>query len=753
MATEQIVVEYVAQVEGLKAQLRTVETALKKVESQGKESAQTVSKSFNTAGSEIKSTAIEIAGALGIAFGVQKVIEFGKESVKAFLEAEVNANKLKFAITKIGGEGGAAFQKLIEQSEKLQQTTIFSDDSIQQSQTMLATLGLNSEQIENIIPKITDLASATGQDLGSATQSIIQGINGQTRGLKAVGIAFDATGDKTKNLAMLTEKLNKFQGASAAALDTTAGKAKRFENAIDNMKETTGEMIVNVGVNILDFFEMFSSGFDKTFNKLGMNALRKSISDSNKLIIVEAEKSEADRLRLISESNKKQIAFANGVKNARTEIQRQAKFELLNNEIELQKELRNLGKVGNGLGFDKDAVQKKADDELKALQKLEDDKNSLIILEDEKATAILTTKYKRDQVAYKGNTEMLLDLEKKYQFDLRQIWLDREAENNKIRKEGEGHALKIFKESAKEMKAEDTELSAGVKLRYDKKVEEAKKSEKEITDNKKQEEENRKSVEDAAFKATLDIYNAYAQIQQNKIQTEINDANNSRDVQIAALDYQLAHKQISEKEYQKKKAAVEKQAAEEERRLKEKAFKAQKRASEINIIISTAEAVIKAIATVAPPYSYILAALATATGAAQLAVVESQPTPKFEKGGKVKGQRHYAGGTLVEAEKDEWIIKRDEAIKNDKLLSAINKGQADNYIYNNFVAPALRNQIKKMNEQKEKSFATNLANSMMFNFKDENLLDSLKMSRRNDKENTRYLASVIEQSKRTSRQW
>ena len=43
--------------------------------------------------------------ALGLAFGVHKIIEFGKESIKAFTEAEENAHKLRFAVEKIGGEG------------------------------------------------------------------------------------------------------------------------------------------------------------------------------------------------------------------------------------------------------------------------------------------------------------------------------------------------------------------------------------------------------------------------------------------------------------------------------------------------------------------------------------------------------------------------------------------------------------------------------------------------------------------------
>lgn len=189
----------------------------------------------------------QVAGALGLAFSAQAVIQFANESVQAFREAEVTANRLEFAVTKIGKEGSAAFELLIQQSNRLQEISIFSDDDIQKAQTQLIQFGLTSREVENLIPKILDLASATGTDLAQATDLVIQGINGQTRALKPLGLEFKNTGDKAENLNIITEKLIKFQGSTAQALETSAGQAANLTNKIDELKENLGRSIDTSG--------------------------------------------------------------------------------------------------------------------------------------------------------------------------------------------------------------------------------------------------------------------------------------------------------------------------------------------------------------------------------------------------------------------------------------------------------------------------------------------------------------------------
>ena len=75
--------------------------------------------------------------------------------------------------------------------------------------------------------------------------------------------------------------------------------------------------------------------------------------------------------------------------------------------------------------------------------------------------------------------------------------------------------------------------------------------------------------------------------------------------------------------------------------------------------MDTATAVMKAMAgstfTLGMPWT----AIAIAMGAAQLALINSQKAPKAALGGLVGGNLHSQGGTMIEAERGEFIMSRD----------------------------------------------------------------------------------------------
>lgn len=254
MAEEDIVARFRADIDQFKASLTEltgkVTTLDTKVESSNKKTKKgfdDVSKAAKGLGNEISDGVgkkiVQIGNRIVAAFAVERIIAFGKECVKAFREAEKSANQLSFAVRQISNEGVKAFEALIKQAKEFQSISIFSDEQIQNAQTQLVQFGLTTTQVERLIPKIIDLASAQGIDLANATDKVIQGINGQTRGLKDAGIAFEDTGSKTENLAILSEKLAKFQGSTAVALNTSAGAAKNLENQIDDLQEAIGERL------------------------------------------------------------------------------------------------------------------------------------------------------------------------------------------------------------------------------------------------------------------------------------------------------------------------------------------------------------------------------------------------------------------------------------------------------------------------------------------------------------------------------
>jgi hypothetical protein len=259
-ATTDILVRYKADVSDLVNESQKAENAVKEAGKAGKKAGDDTAAAFDKAGKKakefhkaqkdvgdqnnwLKDQFNKLGGMIAGAFAIESVIAFGKESVNAFREAELGAKKLEFAIKNIAGGSNSAFQRLIDQSSKLESISIFSDDSIQQAQIALAQYGLTADQIEKLTPKIIDLASATGEDLNTATSKVISAINGQTRGLKESGLAFDDTGTKIGNFNTFLEKSEKFAGATTTALNTAAGAAANYANRVDNLQESIGSLL------------------------------------------------------------------------------------------------------------------------------------------------------------------------------------------------------------------------------------------------------------------------------------------------------------------------------------------------------------------------------------------------------------------------------------------------------------------------------------------------------------------------------
>jgi len=294
-----ILVQYEADTSQLQTKLKAVDVANTKVDDSAKKTGKTVSDAFNKAGKSVdgasqktnsfsnalnsaKSTAEgysnifgQIAAGIGAAFAVDKVLEFAKVSLQAFQEAELNARKLQTAVSVNGGLE-ENFNRLIDQSEDLQKITIFSANEIQQAQTIALQYGLTADQVERLIPVITDYASATGDNLTSALNNVIGGLEGNARALKKQGVALIENANTSEQLVNITDQLTKkFEGQAEVIGETSAGAAKKLANQFDDLRENVGEFIsgfTDASATILSFIlnglEPLNDGLDDTEGKL-----------------------------------------------------------------------------------------------------------------------------------------------------------------------------------------------------------------------------------------------------------------------------------------------------------------------------------------------------------------------------------------------------------------------------------------------------------------------------------------------------
>lgn len=172
-----------------------------------------------------------------------------------------------------------------------------------------------------------------------------------------------------------------------------------------------------------------------------------------------------------------------------------------------------------------------------------------------------------------------------------------------------------------------------------------------------------------------------------------------RQEELAALQGQQEEELRLAGDNEQKKEIIRQKYALKEKDIKRKQAEADKRKALFDATVNTAVATITGFVKGGP----VLAAIAAALGAAQIALIAATPIPKFAKGGAVpssdiqgmiNGRPHAAGGVLIEAEGDEFLVKKSQAIKPDNrgLLEAVNMSdkEKEEYINRHYVMPALQ---------------------------------------------------------------
>jgi TP901 family phage tail tape measure protein len=133
----------------------------------------------------------------------------------------------------------------------------------------------------------------------------------------------------------------------------------------------------------------------------------------------------------------------------------------------------------------------------------------------------------------------------------------------------------------------------------------------------------REQVKAAAIDTAGQIADGILQIQQNRAQQEA-------DAEIAALDEQYAKRIEAAQGNATLQAKLEKELGEKKEKVQKEQAEKSKKFAIVQAVIDTALSVLKALGSAPPPFNFILAGLAAAAGAVQIAVIKSQ---QFAAGG------------------------------------------------------------------------------------------------------------------------
>ena len=732
--TDEIIIKYKADVSGLKAELKSVEESLKKVDAESEKTGNNISSGIEKGEVKVKSLKSQLndlKAQLANATDPKDIERLAKAAGQlagkigdASDAAKVFASESKFA--QIGNAFGSIVSKVKSLDFK---------GALDQSKLLLATAkGLTFKEALTGLKDIVGTVKNIGQAILTSPLFLIGG---------AIAGAVMAFNDLEESSARVNQTY--LDGLDILKQSRDASEAYRKAQrdlAIEN-KAALGE-ITELEANRLKGQNKYQDEYKKLL-------LERQNREKEAL-----EQAEKDREEDGFRRTKQLYEFFGG----ETDITKAQKQKLKDIEEAFNNSVKDLNLLfreedkkvritdDNNKLKEKQELAKKLIEEEERLRKvLRDLQTQNIASEYERRKQIILNNFADESAKYKGRDDIIIELEKKKNRELNDLAGEREAKNGKILEDAQKDYVKIFKEGNKDIAAEDVAFSKKVASNIEERI-------KGDTDEK----ERRIANLQAFLNFAQNALSTYAQIYNDNINAEIQANQDAKDANLESLQEEYDGKLISKEIYEKRKKAIEDEAAQKERELKKEQFERNKQISIINARVATAQAVVGALAQSKElgAGAFVLAALMGILGEVQIGAITSQPTPKFEKGGWIDGKRHSQGGTIIEAEKDEFVINRKDAMKNASLLEAINSGTAEEFINQKFISPVLREQERKYAEAKDSSFANNIVNSMLLNsgqFKDSNLLESLKRSRQSDRENAIFIVKELTKRTQNSRSW
>ncbi len=192
-------------------------------------------------------------------------------SIKAFSTQEDAMARLRQGLINVGESLDNQGRSLLNQASALQKVTRFSDEEIISAQAMLTTFRLNTGQIEQLTPRILDMAEAlrntSGGTLNLEQASIMLGkaiggeeMVGLVGALRRVGVvmtehqkAIMETGNMQERLTVLTQIMDmNFKGFAEAGGKTFSGRLDIMKNQLSEVQEAVGEVMANALSPLVD---------------------------------------------------------------------------------------------------------------------------------------------------------------------------------------------------------------------------------------------------------------------------------------------------------------------------------------------------------------------------------------------------------------------------------------------------------------------------------------------------------------------
>ena len=186
----------------------------------------------------------KLAGTFATVFGAQKLLQFSKNAVNAFMADEKAAKSLELQLKNTGFAFSApGVENYISSLQSLYGVL---DDQLRPAFQQLLTVTGSITKSQDALQTALNVSAATGKSLTEVSAALTRGFSGNTAGLSRLGAGISKATLKTGDMDKIMGELNKkFAGQAAARLDTYAGKMGLLTVAAADAQETIGKGLLD----------------------------------------------------------------------------------------------------------------------------------------------------------------------------------------------------------------------------------------------------------------------------------------------------------------------------------------------------------------------------------------------------------------------------------------------------------------------------------------------------------------------------
>jgi hypothetical protein len=201
-------------------------------------------KQADTATDKLTKNVKNLAGAVGLAFGTQQVIAFGKAAVKAAAADQKAQQQLALALTNVGlGRDAASSEDYIQ---RLQSEFGIVDDKLRPAYQTLAVATRSTATSQKLLNVALDISASTGKDLGSVTGALSRAYLGNNTALTRLGVGISKADLKAKTFEEIVDQLGTtFAGSATKSANTFQGSLDKLGVASANVSEIIGTGLID----------------------------------------------------------------------------------------------------------------------------------------------------------------------------------------------------------------------------------------------------------------------------------------------------------------------------------------------------------------------------------------------------------------------------------------------------------------------------------------------------------------------------